>query len=165
MFSIKSIVTGLTKVVNDLKSVSHIKDTPRYRRTIVHIGDQAEAYWKQNVYNYFDARTNLGLSNTGNLGRSISVREDRNTIEFSMAKIYSDGGTEYGHYLREGTGPSLGAYSFRFDRRIARGIHGGYDASTRWTPWMNDYRSYIQRIAVRDFRQIIVNWKREKGYE
>lgn len=47
---------------------------------------------------------------------------------------------DYGKLLREGFGPSNhGSYDFTKDCKNRTGYHGGYDANTRWVPWMNNF--------------------------
>lgn len=158
-------IQGLRKVVKDLESLKRIPSSKLTSDAMNTITLKSRTYWREQVYSYFDARTSIGLSNTGELGRSLKVHQSTKRLVYVMNKIYSHDGTEYGTYLRNGTGASSGMYYPPFDRRIKKGYHPGYDKYTRWEPWMQDFRKYVHHEALNSFRQIVKNWKREKGYE
>lgn len=81
---------------------------------------------------------------SGNLDISFSVMP-------SLA-IGRDMNTDYGKLMREGFKPSNhGSFSYAEDRKInikSGGYHPGYNANTRWVPWMDDFgRAYKGIIA------------------
>jgi len=135
-------------------------------------------YWKMNVYDYFNARASAGLSNTGQLGRSLQIKIRVTGMEFFMVPMHNprtkswvfqnanyvwrnvilsflnaamgmgfERDYDYGDLLRNGFGSSpRGRYSYKYDCKIEPGFHPGYDASTRWVPWMEDFGGTAKQI-------------------
>lgn len=66
-----------------LRKLMHQTLTPQQ---IEHAMDQVEddirSYWKNNIYDYFDARVKLGYANTGQMGDSLYIQ--RNGTYFTM---------------------------------------------------------------------------------
>jgi hypothetical protein len=47
-------------------------------------------YWMTNIYKFFDARISLGLRNTGQLGRSLRIDIDLNSIKMRMVELHNE---------------------------------------------------------------------------
>lgn len=57
--------------------------------------------------------------------------------------------TDYGRLLREGFAPSSnGRYNPDKDCKNRFGYHPGYNADTRWTPWMKDFGTASKNILA-----------------
>lgn len=157
-------IEGLEKVLRNLESLKRLPSSQQTKMVYDQIGMDCKKYWKNNIYSYFDARISMGLDNTGQLGKSLHSSIGRNRIVFSMGKIFSRSGIEYGRYLRQGTGMSVGRYWPPYDRRLKTGVHPGYDKTTRWDPWISNFRTETRRIASRRMNELVINWMGEHGW-
>lgn len=141
-------IGGVKEAIKSIQNLTKFKQSKEYRAFQSDMENTATRYWKANIYDYFDARTSFGHSNTGQLGNSLSISTVTYRMSFFMSPIYSrTDNTEYGHLLRKGFDPSPGSYIPAYDKRGKKGMHPGYDARTRWIPWINDFRSHMNLIS------------------
>lgn len=149
-------IDGAKEAIESLQDLTKFKKSQEYKSFQTIVSRRSNQYWKDNIYNYFDARLSYDLDVTGQLGNSLKTSVATYRVTFSMKPIRSPiDGSEYGHYLREGFGPSPGEYWPTFDRRMKFGMHPGYDSNTRWVPWMRDFRRYVSRMSGRQYRESI----------
>lgn len=158
-------INGLRKVVKDLEDLKRIPSSKLTMAAADRIENKTLLYWSNNIYSYFDARSKFGLDSTGQLGTSLKVSGRDKRLVFTMGKIFSEDGTEYGILLRNGFGPSSGQYWPPYDKRIKHGQHPGYRANTRWDPWIHEFRKYVRNVSINEFSSIVRAWKRERGYD
>ncbi len=83
-------------------------------------------------------------------------------ISFPSLGMGRDVNLDYGKLLRDGFSPSnQGRYDFVKDRKVRPGRHPGYDRTTRWVPWMNDFipnaRLIIAEYLLKELKKIGVN--------
>lgn len=159
-------IDGLKAKIDSLGDINKFLDSGEFDRALIDIRSFSKLFWSSHVYDYFDARSSSSLSNTGQLGRSLRVGKGTHRMVMTMAKIYNTSGNEtveYGGYLREGFGPSVGSYHPRYDARVRTGIHPGYDASSRWEPWINRFRTEVHEYSVLSVTTAWNDWKGNNG--
>jgi len=159
-------IDGLKAKISSLEDIDNFLDSDEFGNALIDIRSFSKLFWSSHVYDYFDARSSHGLSNTGQLGKSLRVGKGTHRMVMTMAKIYNTSGdetVEYGHYLREGFGPSIGAYHPRYDARVRTGVHPGYDASTRWEPWVNRFRNEVHEYSGLAVTNAWNDWKDNNG--
>lgn len=124
---------------------------------------EARKYWKDNIYRTFNARISSNREVSGQLGNSLDVVRRGDHITAVMKPIYhattGGGVSEYGQYLRRGTGRSAGRYVPEIDRRLRQtpdsakdiGWHPGVSTSY-WEKWMTEFRPVFRSIVHKAFK-------------
>jgi len=87
---------------------------------------------------------------------------DFNIFSMPSMGIGRDMNTDYGKLMREGFKPSNnGRFDFSKDRKVKPGYHPGYDANTRWVPWMKDFKTATRGIVasymIKALRKVGIN--------
>ena len=159
--TIRISITGLSKTIANLKSLTKILDSSEARHGFEQLGNKSEEYWRNNVYRYFDTRQSMGLETSGRLGRSISISVTHKSVLVKMKRLMN-GDVDYGRLLRTGFGSSPGKYIPAIDRRIRTGTHPGYSARTKWIPWKREFREYMLMESKDTLINIVREWKRSR---
>lgn len=151
-------VKGLEKTIKKLTKLRDLTKTPEFNMAVHTAADESIRYWGNNVYRYFNARISMGKGVSGQLGDSIKYSITMDRITFSMRPIiheYRGKSWEYGHYLRKGTSPSMGAYSPRIDKRVPFGTHPGVSRTKYWVPWQQQFKSITRLLTNNKVRLVV----------
>lgn len=168
-------VVGVGDLIKKLTSIQDVQYSKAVLDAQQVIARQAQVYWRNNVYKYYNVRLKSGLEVSGRLGNACMFYSAPGRLKFFMADLHhpcKSGNTAYSYYIVHGApGGSRGRYSRKKDYRIVdpepEGFHPGTMSNVvRWAMFMGDWRGYVENLASTLIFQAVTTYlgKRQSIY-